>query len=119
MDVSHTPSPALSNPRNVCVAMVVSGAALVLVYKSLFVCLSALALQGPLICPHWLCRRLCFRPPGMCVWGLFWLVLRPFPEFCTQLAPLQISSFLGASAEIQEQHGRPSLYCRAFSLLLC
>jgi len=44
------------------------------------------------------------RPPGMCVCvcALFWLVMMSFWEFCTQLAPQQISSFLGVSAQIQE-----------------
>jgi hypothetical protein len=42
---------------------------------------------------------------GMCVCGLFCLVSLLKCYFPTQLAPQQISSSLGASAQIQEQHG--------------
>ena len=35
-------------------------------------------------------------------------------QFSTQLAPQQISSFLGASAQIQEQQGALNLHFKAF-----
>jgi len=43
-----------------------------------------------------------FRPPEMCVSAVFRLVLMPFWEFSTQLAPQQIKPPLPESAEIQE-----------------
>ena len=51
---------------------------------------------------HW---TLPYRPSGARLWCPLELVLLVNRHFCTQLAPQQISSFLGASAELQEQHG--------------
>jgi len=43
-----------------------------------------------------------FRPPGMCVWGRFWLVSLLISHFYTQPAPQQIKPPSPESAEIQE-----------------
>jgi hypothetical protein len=49
------------------------------------------------------------------VWGLFRLVLLLIHHFSSQLAPQQISSVLGASAQIQGQQGALHLHFKAFS----
>ena len=60
-----------------------------------------------------------FQPLGMCVCVVFIiLVLLPNRQFSTQLAPQEISSSLGASAEIQEQQGVLCLYCKAVLCIL-
>jgi len=76
---------------------------LFLFLKLAFLCYSSTALAGGYSCVTLtLTLTPCFRPPGMCVCALFWLVLMSFWEICTQLAPQQIGPPLPESAQIQE-----------------